>query len=266
MAMSRRLRAGMTMVILVSLLLFVAGPLLYGIVFWDRLFRVTGTAHRRRIARWQYLCGEAALAVVCRSMGIAVSYDLPPAAPGAGPYLIVANHLGGFDGFLVTHVLRAIGANTDLRAIGKREVAKYPVVGRAWRELKWGFVARRRDPHDFDAVERCGRDAGADGANVLIFPEGTIYMRTNRREWYVHVLPPKSGGLSALRRVLPDRPVLNVTIRWDLETHGLAMMEGGIPYGRRVTVTARVVRLPEDVKGWLREEWARKDAAIAAGN
>ncbi|HSD12191.1 MAG TPA: hypothetical protein VLC10_01415, partial [Patescibacteria group bacterium] len=77
--------------------------------------------------------------------------------------------------------------------------------------------------------------------------------------------PPKSGGLAALRRILPRYRILNVTIVWDRETHGLAMMEGGVPLGRRVTVTARVVDVPEDVKGWLREEWARKDAAIAAG-
>ncbi len=265
MAYSRRLRAGMTIVVLVMLVVFVAGPALYGIILWDFLFRVRGLAHRRRIARWQYLCGEAALAVVSLVMGITVTYDLPPPVPGAGPYIVVANHLGGFDGFIVTHVLRAIGASTDLRAIGKREVRRYPVVGRAWRELKWGFVARRHDPHDFDAVEQCGRDADGDGANVVIFPEGTIYMRTNRREWYVNVLPPKSGGLAALRRVLPSRQVLNITIAWDRETHGLTMMEGGVPLGRRVTVTARVVDVPEDVKGWLREEWVRKDAVIAAG-
>lgn len=260
----RKMRAAVTVAVLVLVMALVAGPVLYTIIYWDRLAGVGGLAHRRRIAWWQFFCGEAGLFTVRVCMGISIRYDLPKGLADAGPFIIIANHLGGFDGFLVTHILRKIGTNVDLRAIGKREVAKYPFVGRAWRELKWGFVARSHDPRDYEVIEQCARDAVADGANMMIFPEGTIFVGHNRTEPHRYVLPPKSGGLAKLRDAMPGRRVLNITVCWDIESHGCALMEGGVPYGRRVLLAANVVDLPEDVKEWLREEWHRKDAMIAA--
>jgi hypothetical protein len=260
----RAVRAACTAAILVLVMGMIAGPLLYGIIVWDGLTGVRGKAHRRRIAWWQYFCGEAAFLTVRVAMGIRVRYELPKDLSEHGPFIIVANHLGGFDGFLVTHVLRKLGANVDLRAVGKREVAKYPFVGRAWRELKWGFVARDHRRDDYAVVERCARDADEDGANMLIFPEGTIFMVHNRKDPYRYVLPPKSGGLTKLHEILPGRKVLNLTIAWETRRHGLALMEGGVPYGRRVLLTTEVVELPADVREWLRAEWHRKDARIGA--
>lgn len=265
MALLRYVRASVALLALALPFVLVAGPALYAIVLWDRVAGAGGLTHRRRVAKWQAVCGEIALFLVKGIMGITVTYDLPDGPLPEGSYVVVANHFGGFDGFLVVHVLGRLLGRADIRAIGKQEVRKWPVVGRAWSDLRWGFVARNHDPKDFRAVERCGEAALADGACALIFPEGTIFDPGKRKDGFVRVLAPKSGGLKTLRRVMPGSRALCVTIAWARERYGESFIEGVIPFGRSVRVAVRVADVPEDVDAWLRDEWRRKDAFIDAG-
>ncbi|MEY4745113.1 MAG: hypothetical protein RL272_1058 [Candidatus Parcubacteria bacterium] len=266
MALTRYVRASIALLALAVPFIFVAAPALYAIVLWDRAAGTEGLKHRRRVAAWQAACGEAALFLVKGIMGIAVTYDLPPDPLAAGPYIVISNHFGGFDGFLIVRALRSLFGRADIRAIGKREVRKWPVVGRAWSELRWGFVARNHDPDDHRAVGRCGESAAADAACALIFPEGTVFDPDKRRDGFTRVLPPKSGGLKTLRRAMPGAPVLCVTLVWASERYGGSLLDGTIPFGASVCVVVRLADVPDDVEGWLLEEWRRKDAMISAGN
>lgn len=266
MAFLRTCRAIVALLAIAVPLILIAGPLLYLLIAWDKLMRIDERRHRRRVAMWQELCGEGALVVVCAIMGVRVDVRLPPRPWPSAPFIVVSNHLGGFDGFLVTRLLRLLVGRADIRAVGKRQVASWPIIGRAWRELRWGFVARTGDRKDYSAVERCGVNAHADGAVAVIFPEGTVYVRGKERGGYAALAPPKSGGLKTLIRAMPGRPLCSVTIVWERAMHGQAgLFDGGIPLGRRVMVDTRFVEVAEsEVEAWLAEEWRRKDAIIAA--
>ncbi len=264
-AATRRIRALLTLSLLAFLVLLLAGPALYLLLAWDKVRRVEGKAHRRRVAAWQRASNRAVLGIIRACMGITVRLDLRGPLP-PGPYLIISNHLGGFDGFLVLHLLSAIGRESDLRAIGKKQVMSWPIIGRAWRELRWGFVARDGHRRDYSAVEECGCLAFLDGADMLIFPEGTHFDAAVRKP-PPHVLPPKPGGFSVLLRQMPERPVLDITITWERPYHGLSLFDGIIPYGRLAVVRVEhhaTVPQPDDARPWLNEVWRRKDAWIAS--
>lgn len=261
----RRLRAFIALAAIAALFAFLAAPSLYALVAWNRLSGADARSRRRRVGRWQECWGEAFLAIISRVMGISIAFDLPSMRLPKGPYIVVSNHVGGFDGFLIVRLLRLLRGRADFRAIGKKALASWPVVGLLWRELGWGFVARSGDPNDYRVVERCGAAAFADGEGILIFPEGTTYDPAKLRDGYRFVLPPKNGGLNVLRRAMPECPLISVTISWDKESYGVSLLEGSIPFGRRVRVEASFLLAEGDahLDAWLRNEWRRKDAAIA---
>jgi 1-acyl-sn-glycerol-3-phosphate acyltransferase len=85
--------------------------------------------------------------------------------PGAGPLLLVSNHLGMTDQL-------AIGAHLphELRILAKAELFEWPIIG--WLARRGEVVPIRRGAADREAL-RSMLELLEHGAWVLVFPEGT---------------------------------------------------------------------------------------------
>ena len=268
MDMIRRARAFAALLLYALVFLIFATPQLYLLLAFLRLTGATPEGRRHRVDRWQMLWMGIAFAIVLRVAGVKVDFRLPDhpyVRDGKGPFIVVANHLGGFDGLLLTRLLALIGRGS-FRSIMKREVASWPIIGTACKANACAFVERSRVSRDMSRVEWCGQTAAADGASVLIFPEGTVFHPSKVKNGYRKVLQPKSGGIATLLKAMPGTPVLSVTIHWHDLSYEDDVLEGVLPPGSRVTVEASVSNVAEaDIGRWLEEEWRRKDALLSEG-
>lgn len=125
---------------------------------------------------------------ICASNGlrIALSGPIP-----AGPVVLVANHVGYLDPLVLASIVPCI-------PVAKRELASWPVIGRAAREHGVLFVHRGQVASGA-SVLRGARRALAASLSVLNFPEGT----TTRGD---RVLPFRRGIFGLAR--LADVPVV----------------------------------------------------------
>lgn len=84
------------------------------------------------------------------------------------PCVIVSNHQSWFDIFSLVWVL------SDLpRFVGKEELNRLPVFGRAWQACRQISINRSDRAEAVQALERAGRSIREESATVLMFPEGT---------------------------------------------------------------------------------------------
>ena len=118
----------------------------------------------------------------------------------SGPCVLVANHLSYFDPVV-------LAAQTPLAAIAKRDVADWPLVGKACQKLGVSFV-ERGDAHSGARVLREALRALEEGVSMLVFPEGT----TTRGE---QVLPFKRGIFGVAQRA--GVPIVPVALRYERE-------------------------------------------------
>lgn len=227
--------------------------------------RVQPSERRRAIARWQCWWGDALFTMVARIMGIRADFRPTACVDGwEGPCIIVANHSSSLD-ILVIFALMAKLGRSDIRWILKRQLLSVPTIGHSCRETGCGYVVRGGDGGDMGRVRQCATLARVDRASVVIFPEGTRFAGPKPDSGYENVLPPKVGGVLALRYELPDHPVLSVTIKWGAPRGATTVLDGASYVGRTVTVESA---LSADVCSrtlveWLKREWQRKDAALA---
>lgn len=244
---------------------FVLTPQYYMLLFLQAVTRVPPSERRRAIARWQSWWGDALFSMTARIMGIRADFR-PTSGIEAweGPCIVVANHSSSLD-ILVIFALMAKLGRADLRWILKRQLLSVPTIGHSCRETGCGYVVRGGDAGDMDRVRQCAALARADAASVVIFPEGTRFVAPKRDSGFANVLPPKAGGVLALRYALPDYPVLSVTIKWGAPRGATTVLDGASYVGRSVVVESA---LRDDVCSrtiveWLTREWRRKDAALA---
>jgi 1-acyl-sn-glycerol-3-phosphate acyltransferase len=100
----------------------------------------------------------------------------------SGPVLLVSNHLGPADHFIIGVRLRR-----QMRILAKIEIFRWPIIG--WIAHRAGAVPIRRGESDRDALRIADRLLEA-GECMLVFPEGT----------YAHapapvgMLPMKTGA------------------------------------------------------------------------
>ncbi len=241
-------------------------PQLYAMLAWHRLAAVPPVRRRKAVARWQSRWGRRSFAAVRAVLGIRTRFTCRGAGPAGtpGPYIVVANHRSTFDILVLIAFLGEMGCD-DLRWILKRQLFLAPAVGRSCRETRCAYVARGGDPADMLRVRRCAATARHDDACVVIFPEGTRFAAPKHGSGLSHVLPPKVGGVVALRKELPDFPVLSVTIRWTGGPEGRTVLDGEGFVGKTVVAEAEVRTDIDDrtVVDWLHEEWRRKDRLLA---
>lgn len=258
----RRVRVIVASVVFVLVLATFGFVGLYGRILAARAGRVAPTVRRRGIARWQARWARF-WASCCRVVGgVRISYAFDASFEGRrGPFIVIANHFGAFDGLIIADVLRRAG-NPDFRPVAKRQVDAIPIMGRAWRELGTAFVERDHRKDDADAVTSLAEVAREDAASVIIFPEGTVLTSATAVRGARTLLKPKLGGFRRLVRALPDRPVLSLTMYWrDFSPYRLSDA-GIVPPGSDVLVECCVLEPPgvADADRFLLEEWRRKEA------
>jgi 1-acyl-sn-glycerol-3-phosphate acyltransferase len=112
-------------------------------------------AYRKRVSR----LGARAMARVF-GMRMHVMGHPPPA-----PFYLVANHQGYTDIFL-------LAAQIDCRFVAKRELQRWPVMGRIMREMDTIFIDRDHRT-DLTRANAAIAQALQQGDSVMLFPEGT---------------------------------------------------------------------------------------------
>ena len=129
---------------------------------------------------------------ICASNGLRIALGGPIPR---GPVVLVANHVGYLDPLVLASIVPCV-------PVAKRELAGWPLIGRAAREHGVLFV-HRGAPASGASVLRGARRALEASLSVLNFPEGT----TTRGD---RVLPFKRG-IFGLARLL-DVPVVPAAI------------------------------------------------------
>lgn len=261
-----KLRGAAALVAFALIIGLLALPQLYAMLAWHRLATVPPVRRRKAVARWQCRWGRRAFAAVRAVLGVRTRFTCHGGGPQGtpGPYIVVANHRSSLDILVLLAYLGDMGC-VDLRWILKRQLFFAPAVGRSCLETGCAYVARGGDPADILRVRRCAATAGHDDASVVIFPEGTRYASPKEGSGLSHVLPPKVGGVLALRRELPDYPVLSVTIRWTGGPEGRTALDGEGFVGKTVVAEAEIRTDIDDrtIASWLQDEWQRKDRLLS---
>lgn len=208
--------------------------------------------------------------------------------PRSGSCLVVCNHRSSVDIVVLQWLFnRRI---PFLRFFLKRELIWAPFLGLAWWALDFPFM--RRHPREY--LERHPEARGADLAatrracakfrhlpvSITNFLEGTRFTEEKRRRAnspYLHLLPPKAGGVAFVVEAMPDRleTLVDVTIVYPGGPVGLwDLLSGEIP---RIVVRVDARPIPDEWTGGdylgdaafrermqasVRKLWEEKDALI----
>lgn len=115
--------------------------------------------------------------------GLGFSAEVRGAIPDDKPSLIVANHIGTLDPWI-------LAANFNVAFVAKAEMGSWPVIGMVCRAVGIIFAHRKNVMKTSGTVNEI-QDRMRSGVSVLIFPEGTT---SNGQE----LLPFKTGGFQAV--------------------------------------------------------------------
>ncbi len=147
-----------------------------------------------------------------------VEVTVEGALPGAGPFLIVSNHISWMDIPLIRHLFPA-------QFIAKEEISLWPVIGAGAKRAGTLFISREKLSSLHATLDQVCQSFGR-GESVVLFPEGT----TTTGEG---LLPFRSGLFqSALRTGIP---ILPVALRYTTlagHTNPAVSYTGGESFGR----------------------------------
>jgi len=207
--------------------------------------------------------------------------DGPPSTDR--PLLVFERHTSVADTLLPIQLLYPA---FRLRYVLKRELLWDPNLDVIGQRLPNAFVARGAGAGEIERVAELARDL-PPGNGVLIFPEGTrctprrraqvlarLRERGDPRADYAaglrHLLPPRRGGLLALRASAPQADVVIVGHSGYERVRTLGDLWAGSLIGARVTVCAWIHPAdslptePEAWAAWFDARWAELDAWIEA--
>lgn len=84
------------------------------------------------------------------------------------PQIFAANHQSWYDVFAL-----AVAIPKRYRFVGKRELARIPLFGTAWKAAGHISIDRRDRAAAIRSLERAGRLVRRDNSSIIVFPEGT---------------------------------------------------------------------------------------------
>lgn len=105
---------------------------------------------------------------VIRMGGVRVQVEGEENAPTDQPRIYVSNHQSWFDVWAL-----AAGLPGHYRFVAKKELARFPIFGRAWKVAGHVCVDRSDRGAAARSLEDAGRLIRSDGSGVIIFAEGT---------------------------------------------------------------------------------------------
>ena len=183
--------------------------------------------------------------------------------------IVVANHQTWFDIPILQGLICDSG--TIAKFLIKRELVWLPIVG--WLCFALGFPRlyrgkgiRSRD-QDLASIQSVSSELKEEPGALLIFAEGTRFTdKKHRRQKspYKGLLKPKNGGFEvALKTVLPETPVVDITIKYlDEDTNFWKWLSGS---KKDILVTIYQFRADEiaNTKSWLDERWRQKEYLLS---
>lgn len=255
---------GIALALTLFALACIATPHMHIIILWNKIRGRDGFMRRDRLYLWCMWWSDIEWFIFSKLMRIETHYDLPKRDDAPHPAVVISNHRSSVDVVLLPILLRRMGFRR-ITGVVKAEVKKFPIIGRSTKEIRSAYVERSNDPEDLTRIRVCAENAKDDGACIMIFPEGTILACGRSRGDFTHVSVPKTKGLSAIRDVVPDWPVLSVTLDWGDIPGASSIYTAWTMFGGSITLRARYV---DNVTGrpleeWLTEEWERKERELA---
>ena len=212
---------------------------------------------------------------------------LDDGVPGSeNAMLVLARHAGPGDSLLLVETLMDRDHLRRPRIVLKDALQWDPLLDVLLNRLPAVFVA----PGRADVAERIGelaRGLGVEDA-LLIFPEGANFSEGRRRraidrllgkgmlshaeraEQLRHVLPPRSGGVTAALQAAPHADVVLVAHAGLEGLSTAADLWDGLPMDDAVRLrwwfvpAEQVPRDPAEQEDWLYERWAELDRWLAA--
>ncbi len=195
------------------------------------------------------------------------------------PMLVLARHAGVGDSLVLVWLITSRLRRTP-RVVLKRMLLWDPAMDLALRRLGAYFLPPPRVPDEERDVQlsEFARKAGTQDA-ILLFPEGRNWTPGRHEEelaaaraegdeeavaWikaHPTVLDPHTGALRRILGELPD-PQGVVAAHYGLETlSSIPAIWSAVPLTEPVRIDVRATTTrPDDLVGWLREEWAGIDA------
>ncbi len=116
-------------------------------------------------ARFKYLSQRQRLTCAALARALRISSEVVGDFPQDIPMLVVTNHIGQFDPWVV-------GSQFDFAFVAKSEMGGWPGLGAIFRAVGMIFVDRKKIMTTVGTVNEI-QDRMRDGVPVLIFPEGT---------------------------------------------------------------------------------------------
>ncbi|MCV6615264.1 MAG: 1-acyl-sn-glycerol-3-phosphate acyltransferase [Cellvibrionaceae bacterium] len=187
--------------------------------------------------------------------------------------LIISNHHCGFDVALLQEIVS--GKGPMLKFLIKKELVWLPIVGWVCLLLDFPRLNRNQGKGDQakdyktvkDAIEGHGIERNSHSGALLIFPEGTRFDQTKRRQQgspYRHLLKPKSGGLRIIQQhAEAGTPLIDITIDYgQREPVSLWRCLHGRP--EKITIHIDHYQLDdiENIQAWLNRRWQEKDELL----
>ena len=198
-----------------------------------------------------------------------INFSIEGSMPAHSAPIVVANHQTWFDIPILQGLICDSG--TIAKFLIKRELAWLPIVG--WLCFALGFPrlhrgkgAKSRD-EDLASIQSVSSELSEEPGALLIFAEGTRYTEIKSKKQkspYEGLLKPKTGGLEiALETVLPDTPVVDVTIKYhDEDTNFWRWLSGS---KNDIAITIKQFRADEikNTKLWLDKRWKHKEHLLS---
>lgn len=190
--------------------------------------------------------------------------------PRNEPALVICNHRSWADIFIIQSVVVRDGPIVVFLA--KRELAWIPILGIIFLAFDFPILrrrtkanadpeARRRD--DIERVDAACRRLNDAPAALLSFAEGTRFTpeKHARDPRFLHLLPPRRGGIEAFVRAVPTAKVVDLTLGYPGSPSFWGFLAGR---SGEISVDVDIVELPTaDVGSWLNARWSRKDDMLA---
>jgi 1-acyl-sn-glycerol-3-phosphate acyltransferase len=242
------LRLGLAIALFV-LNMLVAGPGLYMIIYMDCIMGVGALRHRRNVQDWYLFWSFFIFSWAQHVLGITLDIQLPDDFElEILPYLWFCNHQSSLD-ILVLNWLAWTFGRPGFRWVSKEENRKYPFLGRSLEESGACFIDRNGGVSEFRKLGRFGTAMRQEGADIILFPEGTRFITRMIDGLFKWLLDPHVFAFSACHRGFEDRPVVRVLIHWKTKATHRTMFGVGI-VGAKLTIRIRII-----------PPFSRKDAA-----
>lgn len=220
------------------------------LLFFDALLRLATPLGRRAVERVG-IWFQIALVVAYRTAGVHTELERSPKIEGDRAYILLSNHQSMFDIPLFAWAM----PESFPKYISKRSLASWiPGISYNLRHGGHALIDRADRASSVEAIRTLARAVVADGASVVIFPEGT-------RGRDGTLAPFKPAGSLALLEEAPDAPVLPVCIdnSWRIMENGFAPVPFGIHL--RMWIGDPIERHPDEDRAALLAEVEAKIGA-----